>query len=111
MSLTKTEAERRDVSVDHPDLLAFVKDGVAALLRAVAEKNFRLPLRFRIIDAHGDLLREFRIHKDGLELGPPTGKPNNLYIFPLTATVRDAAGRRARVRLRADSVGGVEFVN
>ena len=111
MAMTKIEAERQDVSVDHPDLLTFVKDGIAALLRAVAEKGFRLPLRFRMVDAHGDLLREFRIHKDGLELNPPTGKPNNLYIFPLTASVRDAAGRRARVRLRAEGAGAVEFVN
>jgi hypothetical protein len=67
-----------------------------------------LPLRFRMIDAHGDLLREFTIHRDGLELGPPTGKPS-VYLFPLTACVRDADGRQARMRLRADAAGAVEF--
>jgi hypothetical protein len=62
-------------------------------------------------DTHGDLLREFRIHKDGLELGPPTGKPNDLYLFPLVASVRDAHGRTARMRMNAEGMKKVEFVN
>jgi hypothetical protein len=77
----------------------------------VTDKDFQvLPLRFRMMDRDGALLREFWIHKDGLELGPPTGKPNNLYLFPLVASVRDADGRAARMRINAQSVGSVEFM-
>jgi hypothetical protein len=75
------------------------------------KKTFRLPLRFRMTDAHGDLLREFWIHKDGLELGPPAGKPNDLYLFPLLPSVRDADGRTARMRMDAEAAKKVEFVN
>jgi hypothetical protein len=61
-------------------------------------------------DANNDLLREFWIHRDGLELGPPTGKPNNLYLFPLLASVRDADGLQARMRITAQRAEKVEFV-
>jgi hypothetical protein len=75
------------------------------------KKTFRLPLRFRMTDAQNDLLRKLRIHKDGLQLAPPTGKPNDLYLFPLVASVRDADGRQARMRISGESAEKVEFVN
>jgi hypothetical protein len=61
-------------------------------------------------DGQNDLMREFWIHRDGLQLAPPTNKPNNLYVFPLTASVTDAHGREARLKISAESVEPIEFV-
>ena len=74
------------------------------------DKNFRWPLRFRMTDEHDDLLHEFWIHKSGLQLGPPKGQSNGLYLFPLVASVRDADGRQARMRINAERTEPVRFV-
>jgi hypothetical protein len=87
-----------------------IKNGLREFLRILAERGFRLLLRFTLSDGEGRLLREFRIHKDGLEQGLPSGKKLP-YVFPLMALARSADGRAARVRLFAEEAERVEFLN
>jgi hypothetical protein len=76
----------------------------------VPDKDFQLPLGFRVTDGLNDFMREFWIHGDDLQLAPPTVRPNKMYVFPSTASVRDADGREARLKISAESVEPIEFV-
>jgi hypothetical protein len=109
MSLTKKEAETQNVGVDQPEQLEFIKGSIAELLGAVTVKRFVTPWHFRILDAHGDLLREFTIRGDGSTTIGRSGDVSKMYVFPFTASVVDANGHEARVRINAESAGPIEF--
>ena len=111
MAISLAQAQARDVSVDHRDVLKFMKEGLAELARAAQAQRFESPILWRVVDGDGDTLREFNVHANGrVEMLFDAGT-SKLYVFPLVATVRDARGRSARIKLRAESASAVEFFN
>ncbi len=86
---------------------AEVHDALLRFFRTTAKRGFQLPLRFRLWDAEGHLLREFTIHATGIEQTPSTRRQS--YTFPLLAVVRAAGGRTATVKLGADAAERVKY--
>lgn len=84
-----------------------VHDALLKFFRVTAKRGFQLPMRFRLRDGEGHLLREFTIHADGIERSP-SGRRQR-YVFPLVAVVRAAGGRTATIKLGTDAAERVKF--
>lgn len=102
--LTKEDARQCEGPVDHPALHAVVRSGLQTFMNSMAEAGFNLPLDISLFDAHGDLLRDFVMERNGRAVNGKSDDANALFVFPLVAIARDPSGRTAILHIHARGI-------
>jgi hypothetical protein len=118
MSISREAARQCEGHTDRPELHAAIQSGLQKFMNDMAREGFKLPLEVCLIDAHGDLLREFTVQSGGKKVLGHSSNKAALFVFPLTAVAQDGTGRIAVLHLATQDVfevvkpdARVEFVN